>query len=1682
MGKKSRISMVQELDEAGQPVPPSALYGQVKSMYDGFFGKNKSNKEGDVNEAHSDAVNDEDVNTDVNKSTQDQADTINDVDGHEVEEGNGDDLNETIIDVPDDVDDDAYGGNLVNLNKENDNFVCVEGRNEIAAKSISGNGNKGAVRKQPMKNTVDEASLDVNLYRWEPQRNLPVVSVPAKSTVAFGLNDGDWFRDTENITVENRSELEAVEEELLLLRKRKELLELKKQLGQLEKEVNVPRTNEHRLNFNDIEHAILKFAGDDRTQDVNVFLEDFEQIMRNIKADGAFKLLSLRRSLIGAAQCLLRTPAAVSYDTLKCALLQEFGAAVTRQDVYRMLRERKWKKNSESMHFFVLSMQNIAARSDVTEMELIDFIIDAFKDAGLETTMFLGAPTLLQLKSLIIRYQTRYLNYSSNTTPAVGRTNVGVPMKNQSVVTPSDIRCFNCSGKGHYKSACPYDVRPDGSCFKCWRMGHNAKECPNQRKVLVMKTNTAQQGAVAQAAAVHSIDETVGASLEAINLVSVAFANILSLSTVFTDFYSLFDTGSPINFIKKSFVRCEVQPIGDVPRCSGIGGKQIKICGQINCYIRFKNQTEVQKLYVIPDESMFLPIILGRSFLNMFNIKLVKMSNKIHNTNKLMYTKEELLRIKFDIENKLNMTSFYCAQISDISNPVHRCNLSDCSHVDGKEYVSTIDQTPLLEHNLAKLHINSDLSMVERNKLEAIIRDKYVKPTDVQYESNEFEVNIHVTNETPFYSYARRLTYHERDELKKIIDELLKKNIIRHSNSPYASPIVLPKRKDGRYRLCINYKALNKVTTRNNFPLPLIEDCIDNLGSKKYFTLLDLKNGFHQVKMAESSIKYTAFITPDGHYEYKMMPFGLKNGPAEFQQFINGIFRNLIDERKISIYLDDIMIASADLDTHMEILAEVLQKLTSRGLELNLEKSKFCHTKVIYLGYEISKEGIKVNDDHLEAIKKFPMPKNVKELQSALGLFSYFRKFVKSFSTIASPLQKLMSKEAVFNMNQKCKDAFNKLKDCLMSAPILSIYDRSRITELHTDASALGFGAALMQKQDDGRFHPIFYFSKTTTPEESRQHSFILETAAIIYALRRFEIYLKGIPFKIITDCNSLAQTLDKKAVNPKIARWALELEDYDYTINHRAGTSMGHVDALSRCHQIAAVDTNDIDFQLQVAQSRDTNIIGLRSKLEKEEVNDFKLYDGLVYKRDAVGRFLFFVPEEMEDNVIRTIHEKIGHLGIDKCCEQLKMHYWFPRMRCKVENFIKNCVKCLFNAAPLRKNERNLYNIPKKPIPFDTIHIDHLGPLPALQSKKKHIFAIIDAFTKFVKLYPVNSTSTKEVINSLQSYFQSYSRPVRIVSDRGTCFTSHEFAEFLSKNNINHIKNATAAPRANGQIERVNRVLNSMLSKLSEPIQHADWAKKLPSIEFAINNSIHRSTGKTPSKLLFGVEQRGTIIDELTEYLEGRTGKQMEQDIEMLRTEAEDAILKSQKYNEEYFLRKNTPAKTFKLGDYVVIRNTDVTVGTNKKLIPKYRGPYVVSKVLGNDRYVVNDIENCQITQLPFNGVVDSNRIRRWLTNNKVVNGGNTYFNFRNNNEDEDAEYEPTNEDNDGEKFTDVQGEINQGIDDELDVNLDNLIFNDDVESLDWNENNTLNDINVENLEPGQTIRLEIEPLIEGD
>jgi len=292
---------------------------------------------------------------------------------------------------------------------------------------------------------------------------------------------------------------------------------------------------------------------------------------------------------------------------------------------------------------------------------------------------------------------------------------------------------------------------------------------------------------------------------------------------------------------------------------------------------------------------------------------------------------------------------------------------------------------------------------------------------------------------------------------------------------------------------------------------------------------LDLKNGFFHVPLDKDSIKYTAFIVPDGHYEFLKVPFGLCNSPSVFQRFINDIFKDAIREKIVLTYLDDLIIPSVDENMGIKNLEIVLRIAGEAGLNINWRKCRFLQTRIEFLGHIIEDGRIYPSARKIEAVRKFPEPTSIKQVQSFLGLSGYFRKFVPKYSVIARPLTNLLKLNARFCFEEEEKRAFTSLKNILCNQPVLHLYRANATTELHTDASIDGYGAILLQKSDkDGAFHPIYYSSGKTSPAERRYTSYELEVLAIVKALIKFRVYLLGISFKIITDCRAFALTIKK--------------------------------------------------------------------------------------------------------------------------------------------------------------------------------------------------------------------------------------------------------------------------------------------------------------------------------------------------------------------------------------------------------------------------------------------------------------------------------------------------------------------------------------------------------------------------
>ncbi|KAL0378531.1 UNVERIFIED_CONTAM: Retrovirus-related Pol polyprotein from transposon.6 [Sesamum radiatum] len=447
----------------------------------------------------------------------------------------------------------------------------------------------------------------------------------------------------------------------------------------------------------------------------------------------------------------------------------------------------------------------------------------------------------------------------------------------------------------------------------------------------------------------------------------------------------------------------------------------------------------------------------------------------------------------------------------------------------------------------------------------------------------------------------------ELQELKKQIEELLEKGFIRPSTSPWGAPVLFVKKKDGSMRLCIDYRQLNRVTVKNKYPLPRIDDLLDQLKGATTFSKIDLRSGYWQLRIAEKDIPKTAFRTRYGHYEFLVMPFGLTNAPAAFMALMNRTFHKYLDQFVI-VFIDDILVYSRSMEEHEQHLRIVLQILKEKELYAKLSKCEFWINQVVFLGHVISGDGVMPDPAKVKAIMEWRVPKNATEVRSFLGLAGYYRRFVEGFSIIAGPLTKLLRKGVVFQWTEQCQRSFDELKKRLTSTPILVLPSGSGGYVVYTDASKQGLGCVLMQ---NGKV--IAYASRQLRPHELNYPTHDLELAAIVHALKIWRHYLYGEKFQIFTDHKSLKYILTQKELNLRQRRWIELLKDYDCTIDYHPGKANVVADALSRKSSgtLASLGSHNLTLLLEMRS--------MNTKLEVDQMTG--LLAALQLKPDFVDQ-----------------------------------------------------------------------------------------------------------------------------------------------------------------------------------------------------------------------------------------------------------------------------------------------------------------------------------------------------------------------------------------------------------------------------------------------------------------------------
>ena len=754
---------------------------------------------------------------------------------------------------------------------------------------------------------------------------------------------------------------------------------------------------------------------------------------------------------------------------------------------------------------------------------------------------------------------------------------------------------------------------------------------------------------------------------------------------------------------------------------------------------------------------------------------------------------------------------------------------------------------------------------------------------------------LHVDpSQQPRFFKARPVPYSLRTKVEAELTRLQEEGVIKPVTvSEWAAPIVPVVKRDGTIRICGDYKlTVNAVSKTDPYPLPRIDDIFASLSGGKAFTKLHLAHAYQQVPLTEEAQKYTTVNTHKGLFQYLRLPFGIASAPGIFQRTMETILQDI---PHVCVYLDDILVTGPTEEQHLATLEEVLRRLNTAGIRLKRQKCAFMLPSIEYLGHRISADGLQPTDSKVKALKQAPVPANVSQLKSFLGLLNYYGKFVPNLSTVLAPLHSLLHKRATWTWGTEQQSAFDKVKNLLTSDIVLAHYDQTKPVILACDASPYGIGAVLSHSLPDGSERPIAYASRTLGPAEKRYSQLDKEGLAIVFGVKRFHQYLAGRHFTILSDHKPLQHLFQEDKGIPSMAsariqRWALILGAYDYSIRYKPGQAHSNADVLSR---LPLPDTppkehppGEITHSIHLLQSlpvtakdvrtwtgRDPTLSKVRTMLTSgwTDTKDSALKP-FVHRQDELsledGCILWgsrvVVPTQGRTKVLDELHQ--GHPGIARMKALARSFVWWPGIDKDLENRVKQCSACqktqhLPATAPIQP-----WEFPKRP--WSRLHIDYAGPINGLM-----FLVVVDAHSKWMEVHTTKQANSKNTITILQSIFTTHGLPELLVSDNGTPFTSQEFHSFTKALGIRHNTSAPYHPATNGLAERAVQTFKQFLRKSSDgPLE-----EKLQQFLFQYRITPHSTTGSSPAQLLFGRQLRSRL-DLLRPDLHSRVQQRQEQ------------------------------------------------------------------------------------------------------------------------------------------------------------------------------------------------------------
>lgn len=830
------------------------------------------------------------------------------------------------------------------------------------------------------------------------------------------------------------------------------------------------------------------------------------------------------------------------------------------------------------------------------------------------------------------------------------------------------------------------------------------------------------------------------------------------------------------------------------------------------------------------------------------------------------------------------------------------------------------------------------------------------------HRGDDFQIKLEPGTKPP----AKRtypLTVPQLDELKKQLADYVDKGFIRPSKSPFSAPVLFVKKKDGSSRMCVDYRALNDLTVKDKYPLPRISDLLDRLQGAKIFSKLDLRSGYHQIRINEEDVQKTAFGTRYGQYEFMVLPFGLSNAPSAFMRLMNEVLDPLLDICVI-VFIDDILVFSKNRKQHVIDLRRVLELLRKHQLFAKLSKCSFFQSEIEFLGHIISANGIKVDPSKVKAVNDWPAPKTPSELKSFLGLAAFYQKFVRNFSDICIPLTALLKKSVKFIWTDEQQRSFDMLKRALTSAPTLIIPDLNRSFVIHSDASGFAIGAVLQQDHGHG-LQPVAFTSRKMKPAEINYPVHEKELLAVIHAVKYWKMYIAGKPVKVFTDHHSLQYFKTQTTFSGRQARWLETILELDVDIVWKKGVDNLVADALSRSPALAATTSQlviDPEFLTSIkdgykedtffADILDTLKLGSVPPKMKTRVDKFVLKEGLLYFKPGDGDRLC-IPSSLKlrTQILHDNHDSMtaGHLGRDRTFEVLSRNYYWPGMYRDVSEYVRTCDSCQKVKTPARQPPGllNPLEIPNQK--WQGVSMDFIVGLPMTDAGFDAIMVVVDRLSKMTHLTPMKTTATAEEVANLffTNIFRLHGLPVSIVSDRDSKFISDFWQSLFAALDVKLKMSTAFHPQTDGQTERMNQFLEQILRNYVD-FAGKNWDKLLTPAEFAINNAHQSSTGFTPFYLNYGFHPQMPVALDKTITVNEETNTFVSR-LDGLLKAAKDAISEAQDTQARY-ANDGRSVSTFKKGDLVLLSSknlSEAVLNKTHKFSHQFIGPFKVKKPL---------------------------------------------------------------------------------------------------------------------------------------